>query len=200
MGKRRETYNPLARGGATRPYRTIVWVGAEGSSERDYFSQRIFRDAPKTIKFPDRRTSQSNPRQVLKRFKRAMKGKTLRRGDECWLVVDVDTGRDEELLDLEAWASEGESNHLAISNPKFELFLLMHYGDVSGCTTAATVDREVKRRISQYAKRIQPNQFTAEEVDAAVERAEMRRRLSSDVVPPPGCTDAHLLVKSIWKK
>lgn len=56
-----------------------------------------------------------------------MRTEDFRKGDEAWIVVDVDTWGDVEFAELLSWAASDPRHHLAISNPKFELFLVMHF-------------------------------------------------------------------------
>ena len=49
------------------------------------------------------------------------------------VILDKDANSEEILNSLQAWAKKfPEKCKVAITFPKFELFLLMHYGDVSG--------------------------------------------------------------------
>ena len=68
---------------------------------------------------PDRR----NPRAVLKRFQKALRNEDIRAIDEAWIVVDVDEWDSDELRSLFTWASQDNRCHVAISNPKFELYV-----------------------------------------------------------------------------
>ena len=56
-----------------------------------------------------------------------MRTEEFREGDEAWIIVDVDTWDETEFSQLLDWTKEDPRHHLAISNPKFELFLIMHF-------------------------------------------------------------------------
>lgn len=193
MAKRKN--NPLDRKEPRRPYRKVCWVSAEGSSERDYLSMNAFKGLPDaTVKFPvNIHPNRRNPSQVLARFRKSM-AKGFRPGDEAWLVVDVDTWDKGEFDEIFAWAESNPSFHLAISNPKFELFLVMHFERANGCTTASVVDERLKHHMPSYKKRIRPTQFNATAITKAVENARLKRAGCKDRFPQPGTTDAHLLV------
>ena len=47
----------------------------------------------------------------------------FRARDEAWLMVDVDEWGAAEFAELLAWEAADSRHHLAVSNPKFELFL-----------------------------------------------------------------------------
>lgn len=193
-GKRRE----LGRKPASREYRKVCWISAEGKTERDYFSMEVFKRSPYAVKFPkDIHPSRRNPAAVLKRFKKTLREEDFRKGDVAWLVVDVDSYDEAELNGLIEWQNESPQHHVAISNPKFELFLALHFGNAAGCTTSNAVDAELKKHFAQYKKRVDARRFSLGEVLGACERAEARRRSSADPIPPAGATDAHLLVRQL---
>lgn len=88
--------------------------------------------------------------------------------DEVWCVADVDE------FDVHAAVFDARRNHvnLAISNPCFELWLLLHHADCrsycSGCTDA---ERRLKKHVPHYDKtKVRFRDFEAG-VSDAVERA-----------------------------
>ena len=158
----------------------------------------VFKDSSYAIRFPkDIHPSRRNPEAVLKRFEKMLRGEDFRKGDIAWLVVDVDSYDETELQGLLKWESEDPRHHVAISNPKFELFLALHFGNASGCTTSASVDAELKKHMRQYKKRLNPRQFDRDVILAACDRSELRRRNGDSAIPDPGTTDAHKLVRQL---
>ena len=196
MGKRKN--DSLKRRAGTRDYRSVCWVSAEGRTEKDYFSMSAFRRSEMSVRYPqDIHPGRRNPAQVLKRFQKAIRSEDFRKNDEAWILVDVDEWPDPEIKQLLQWAQGDERRHVAISNPKFELFLLLHFEDGKGCTTPQAVDTHLKRAWPQYDKRIAANQFDANVIAQAVSRAETKRQGCREAVPLPGMTDAHLLAKRL---
>lgn len=191
--------NTLERKKPTREYRKICWVSAEGQTERDYLTMNVFRNLPDvTVRFPkDIHPGRRNPGQVLKRFQKALRTEDFRKDDEAWLVVDVDEWDDAEFAELLEWTKADPRHHLAISNPKFELFLVMHFERGNGCTTPQAVDSALKKHLPKYAKRINASQFTVAQVRAAIENARMKRAGCGSDIPDPGMTDAHLLAERL---
>lgn len=191
---RRTRKDTLKRKTGGREYRSVCWVSAEGQTEKDYLRMDAFKDAPMAVKFPkDIHPDRRNPAAVLKRFQKAMRTEDFRKNDEAWVVVDVDTWGEEEFAELLAWADSDPRHHLAISNPKFELFLLMHFDRGNGCTTPQKVDEVSKRYWQRYDKRVSVTRFSLDEIKAAVENAAKKRASCKDIIPGPGMTDAHLL-------
>ena len=199
MGKHRK--DTLVRRMGTRKYRPVCWVSAEGQTEKDYLRMAAFRDSPASVRFPkDIHPGRRNPSQVLKRFEKAMREEDFRREDEAWIVVDVDEWDESEFDELLAWEAFDPRHHLAISNPKFELFLVMHFEKANGCTTASSVDAALKRHLPRYDKRLGVTAFSKDEVRAAVENARAKRAGCKSVFPDPGMTDAYLLADRLVGK
>lgn len=88
--------------------------------------------------------------------------------DEVWCVVDVDE------FDIAAAAAEARRSaiSLAVSNPCFELWLLLHHADCqSYCNGCQDVHRRLRKHVPGYDKsRIDIVRF-ADGVDDAVKRA-----------------------------
>jgi hypothetical protein len=88
--------------------------------------------------------------------------------DEVWCVVDMDE------FDIEAAVTRArrERVHLAVSNPCFELWLLLHHTECRApCADAADVLRRLRGHVPRYDKaRLEFADF-ASGVDAAVKRA-----------------------------
>lgn len=196
MAKRKN--NTLSRKTKNRPYRAVCWVSAEGKTEKDYFKMDAFVRPEIVVKFPkETRSNRHNPISVLERLQVNMKKETFRKGDEAWVVVDVDRWEKSEFSKLLKWVEADSRHHLAISNPKFELFLLMHFDKGNGCTTAQAIDSALKRCMPQYEKRINADQFGAEDVKVAINNASMKRRSCNNIIPDPGMTDAYLLAEQL---
>lgn len=195
---RRTKKNTLKRKTGGREYRDVCWVSAEGWTEKDYLRMDVFKNAPVAVRFPkDIHPDRRNPAAVLKRFQKAMRTEDFRKGDEAWIVVDIDMWKEEEFAELLNWAESDSRHHLAISNPKFELFLVMHFERGSGCTTPQKIDATLKRYWPRYDKRVNATRFSLDEVKAAVKAARMKRAGCQDVIPASGMTDIYLLVERL---
>lgn len=195
----RRKNDPLSRKQGGKEYRPVCWVSPEGQTERDYFSMTVFKESKKSVRFPSRvHPARTSPSAVLERLRRTGLPEGFRKGDEQWAVVDVDDREESEFRELLAWADGGPGRHLAVSNPKFELFLVMHFESGNGCTTAARVDKALKRHLPKYDKRIPPGQFSMEDLETAVRHASAKRRGRDEELPPCGVTDVHKLVVSLF--
>lgn len=181
-----------------RNYRNVCWVSAEGTTERDYLGMTVFKGLSTAVKFPkNTHPNRRNPDAVLKRFEKSLRENDFRTGDEAWLVVDVDEWDRAEFDKLTAWELRDSRHHLAVSNPKFELFLVMHFEKGNGYTTPAKVDSALKKYWPNYAKHVPLGQFSIKQVRDAVENARTKRLSCKSPLPAPGMTDAHLLVERL---
>ncbi|SDO06645.1 RloB-like protein [Lentzea jiangxiensis] len=94
--------------------------------------------------------------------------------DEYWCVVDVDE------FDIgEAVAAAGaEGISLAVSNPCFEVWLILHFADcTAGISSPKAAAEKLRKHMPGYAKGALDFAVLAERVDQAVERA---KALGSD--------------------
>ncbi len=69
---------------------------------------------------------QSAPHYLLQRMKRYIKQNSLLKSDEAWIVMDKDEWTDQQLQELMAWSRIDARYGLALSNPNFKYWLLLH--------------------------------------------------------------------------
>ena len=142
----------------------------------------------------------SAPRHVLKRMEDYLRQEDLRASDEAWLVVDKDQWKDEQLIQLHAWTQRRANYRLALSNPKFEYWLLLHFEDGTGIKSVQNCIDRLKRHLPDYDKGIDPRQLTHQGIENAIRRARLR-----DTPPCPdwpraiGGTTVYRLIESILR-
>lgn len=88
--------------------------------------------------------------------------------DEYWCVVDVDE------FDIAEAIAEAESTgiSLAVSNPCFEVWLILHFADcTAGIASPKSAAEKLRRHLPGYAKGALDFALLAERVDKAAERA-----------------------------
>lgn len=169
MASRRTFSRPPGK----RPYRRLFIIAVEGrKTEQQYF--QLLRNACPNIQIkivPS--NDQSAPLYVLNRMRLYLKKEGVRLGDEAWLVVDTDAWPAEQLAQLHSWSLECDSQHLATSNPKFELWLLLHFED--GAQISATnVEHRLHRHLPGYDKKIDSRKFPLEKIKQAIQRAKAK--------------------------
>ena len=116
----------------------------------------------------------SDPGHVLRRMEERLDKTALRPGDEAWLVVDRDRWTDEQLRPLADWACASSPTirrRLVVSNPNFELWLLLHFQSVSPDISAHEIAGRLGAFIPGYDKSVPSDLVTQERVAAAIARA-----------------------------
>jgi hypothetical protein len=195
--------SPLERKGTNRKQRRVIFVCCEGSSEDDYLGMSALVSNRTCGMHNEKRrhVGQTDPTKVLSRMEACLaKNRPLQARDEAWIVIDKDDWTDDQVKEVTDWVKASEQHHLAMSNPKFELYLLMHYEDGTGCTNASTVDARLKRRWPEFDKRILSGTFSIDDVKVATDHARRLDRGNPDEVPPEGVTTFYKLVESLLKE
>ncbi|HET7461356.1 MAG TPA: RloB family protein [Longimicrobium sp.] len=95
--------------------------------------------------------------------------------DEVWCVFDVD---EHARADAARLLAEREAVHLAVSNPCFELWLLLHLADHAAHVTAAQAGRLLRKHLPGYDKHLRFDDFAAGYADAARRAESLGRRLA----------------------
>lgn len=181
----------------------IILIATEGEK-----TERLYLDALRDNRIIDRfrvvleviptpkGTGKSAPEYVLARLEEAQKKHQLAAFDECWLVIDVDRWRDQKLAEVTRRAKQKHYG-LAVSNPFFEVWLLLHFAD-SAPPKKGDIERELSDLCPGISKtHIPAEPFTLEAVEAAIERGQ-KGDSSSDLWPQsPGTTHVHRLLTSI---
>ncbi|MCK5132142.1 MAG: RloB domain-containing protein [Candidatus Sabulitectum sp.] len=163
-----------------RRYRKLFVIAVEGAvTEPQYFG--LFDRETSALCIKCLRSKHSSPKQVLKKMRDHLVREALRKSDEAWLVVDKDNWSDEHLAELYEWSLEKENYGFALSNLKFELWLLLHFEDGKRISSSNNCSNRLKKRLPEYNKKIRKNQFSSEMIEKAILRAKSRDK--------PQCAD-----------
>lgn len=158
-----------------RPYLKLFVISVEGSrTEPLYFN--IFK---KNENFLIRLrcldgTSGSDPSKVLRRIKEYLKNNRLKSSDEAWVVVDKDQWSKEQLDLLHKWSLSRPNYGFSLTNPMFEFWILLHFEDGNGIGSPQILLERLRRHIPNYQKEINPDQFSPEMINLAIERAKKK--------------------------
>lgn len=148
----------------------------------------------------------SAPVHVVQRLKDAFKDvsqrKQVQSGDEFWVLLDTDHHfRDNNMVGtLEAIrAAQQVGFEVAVSNPCFELWLLLHHVDVPLGTTFAkceAVEAQIRASLGQYNKTsIKPGQFPLDRVLDAIRRARVLETKPNSAWPEQVGTHVYRLME-----
>lgn len=187
-----------------RPYKTLFVISTEGAAtEPEYFRQLenlIDGDTVHMQIFYDR--NKSAPFHVLKRAKKANRQVGISGDDEVWCVIDKDKWPREQIQLLHDWANEAEAKErrgLAVSTPKFELWLLLHVEEVAGQLSSAQVSERTRPYLHDE-KHVPMGFVTQERVNAAIIRASTLVQEYYEPWPNKTGTTVFLLVQRLMAK
>lgn len=190
--RRRQFRRPLGE----RRYRKLFLVAVEGSkTEPQYFALLNVGNAVVRVECIPGDESTSPP-QVLARLKERIKKSALSKTDEAWLVVDKDDWTDDQLVPLFEWSKQSDRHGFALSNPKFEYWLLLHFEDAT-IASSRQCSEKLERHLPNYDKAIEARNFTDDRILTAVERAKTRDRPPCPDWPRTFGTTVYRLVERI---
>ncbi len=198
MSKQRRQFK---RTEGTLPYRKLFIIAVEGKkTEKEYFDIfKKMRSLLIQIECLNSKTD-SAPDHVLKRMKKYLAKLELKETDEAWLVVDKDQWTNEQLEKLFHWAQTRKNYGFALSNPKFEYWLLLHFEEGDNVRSSADCDEHLKRHIHNYNKDINSTKFPHKNIENAIDRAKRRDNPPCKDWPRNfGSTTVYKLVESILK-
>ncbi len=191
--RKRKFQRPLGK----RRYRKMFVLATEGSkTESQYFAIFKNQDLVVHIRFL-KGGFNSAPLQVLARMRNHLKKEGLKSSDEAWLVVDRDQWTDNQLSQLHEWAQEADNYGFALSNPKFELWLLLHFEDGSGVNNSKTCFQRLKRYLPGYDKGIDMRKISDDMIEEAIRRAKKLDTPTCSDWPRNTGTTVYRLVESI---
>ncbi len=135
-----------------RRIKKLFVIATEGSkTEPTYFKLFNRYGHAVAVKFIEGQ-DKSAPKHVLKSMQDHIKKNDLMDGDEAWLVVDTDNWRETDLKSLHAWSVSQPSYGLAVSNPCFEYWLLLHFEVGTGAPDKNACLRRLRKHMPHYDK------------------------------------------------
>lgn len=185
---------------SNRTYRKLFVIATEGAkTEPQYFI--IFQTLKKeqVIIHLRKGKNKSDPENVLKRMKEYLKTERLKPSDEAWLVVDKDQWRDDQIDKLHEWTKQQKNYGLALSNPKFEYWLLLHFAD-GDIRSAQNIEKLLDSHLPNYSqtKAVDHQKIKLENIKKAISRAKKRDAPSCEDWPRlPHRTTVYKLVSNI---
>jgi hypothetical protein len=195
----RRGQNPYQRPPHPRAIGRKVWIACEGEAcERGYFEA-----IRRSLQLPTARVfvthAGSDPRSVVRaaieaREEQKYAGRWFP-GDSAWAVFDGDEHKDREgganwndALQL----AEAHAIRLAVSNPCFELWYLLHYEDQTAHLTRQQAQRRLRTHVPNYdkAQRLFPTPLQVLTPEAIRRAAALAARTEPELVgehPNPSC-------------
>jgi hypothetical protein len=188
--------------GNIKSYRPVFIIATEGKkTEPDYFRMGIFRSRERPVRVKVLGSgSGSSPQAVLNRMRKHLRSYQRKEGDEAWLVVDKDQWEVKDLEVLYAWSQFDAYKNLAVSNPQFEYWLLLHFEDGNKINNKDECLSRLKRYIFDYDKSNIPiDKFTVTRVKGAIKRAKSKDSPPCTKWPIKTGTTVYRIVEKILK-
>ncbi len=194
----------------------LVVIAAEGR-----YTENVYFEAMKAslcasnvhVEVLHRDTDNSSPRSVFNQISVFVREYRIKEDDQLWIVVDRDQWKEEMLADVAQHCTQNENLRFCVSNPCFELWLILHLEDVNKYSDEdkklLIKNRKVSKRGNTWAKQKlrsimgqynESNYDTAKllpNVHLAIERAELMDVNKKDRWSQTIGTRVYLLVKSI---
>ena len=206
---------------AFRDARLIVIASEGKDTERIYFKAlaKEYTNPRVHVHILERSEDEQNnssPEHVLKQLNDYKSQYELEADDELWLVVDKDRWTEAMLSRVATECSQEVAMHMALSNPCFELWLLLHLEDAASLTPEEHVrwmeNRRMSRNADPYLKiRLRQKIGSYHEssydvltlivhVEEAIERAKALDKNPTDRWPQTLGTRVYLLAESVMNR
>ena len=206
---------------AFRDARLIVIASEGKDTERIYFKAlaKEYTNPRVHVHILERGVDERNnssPEHVLKQLNDYKSQYELEADDELWLVVDKDRWTEAMLSRVATECSQEVAMHMALSNPCFELWLLLHLEDAASLTLeeqmlwmenrrkSKNADPYLKVRLRQkmgsYHESAYDAQMLIANVETAIEQARALDKNPADRWPQTLGTRVYLLAESIMNR
>ena len=206
---------------AFRDARLIVIASEGKDTERIYFKAlaKEYTNPRVHVHILERSVDEQNnssPEHVLKQLNDYKSQYELEADDELWLVLDKDRWTEAMLSRVATECSQEVAMHMALSNPCFELWLLLHIEDATSLTPEEQMQWMENRRKSKNAApflKVQLRQKMGSyhessydalslivQVEAAIERARALDKNPNDRWPQTLGTRVYLLAESVMNR
>ena len=206
---------------ALRDARLIVIASEGKDTERIYFKAlaKEYTNPRVHVHILERSENEQNnssPEHVLKQLNDYKIQYELEADDELWLVVDKDRWTEAMLSRVATECSQEVAMHMALSNPCFELWLLLHMEDAASLTTeekkqwmenrrkSKNADPYLKVRLRQEMGSYHEADYDAlsliVHVEDAIERARALDKNPNDRWPQTLGTRVYMLAESVMNR
>lgn len=206
---------------AFRDARLIVIASEGKDTERIYFTAlaKEYTNPRVHVHILERSENEQNnssPEHVLKQLNDYKSKYELEADDELWLVVDKDQWKDKMLSRVATECALEVSMHMALSNPCFELWLLLHLEDAASLTPeehmlwmenrrkSKNADPYLKVRLRQKMGTYHESSYDAmtliAHIEDAIKRARALDKTPTDRWPQALGTRVYLLAESVMNR
>ncbi len=177
-------------------------IGCGGHTEAIYFGKLVGDDhALVRVKpLPPEADNLSTPRQTLDRIHKFWRDYDLEEGDQVWAVLDVDQffnsfNREDTLATIQE--ARSLRYQVAISNPCFEVWMLMHTNEVlESWPSCDELVAHLRKKWGRYGKKKLDMNFLRPLIRDAIQRSGRSANAVQTPPPNPG-TQVHFLLEAL---
>lgn len=134
----------------------------------------------------------SSPKNIHNTIKRELKDFEETNSHEIWVLIDKDNWPQGDIDNLKKDSSisrKVSKFHVLVSDPKFELWLILHFENGNGIATATEIDQRLKGYMRDYDKHCNPDLFNLTKIQQASTNAKNLSKGNGNV-----CTDVYILI------
>ncbi len=197
----------------------LIVIAAEGrQTENIYFEamKATLCASDVQVEVLHRDTNDSSPENVLNQIIDFKAEYNIEDDDQLWVVVDKDKWTKKMISEVAQYCTQDEHLYFALSNPCFELWLLLHVDDVSQYDaeqlrllqenrrvtrrTDTWLKHKLREKLGEYSESKYDAYYLLQTIDVAIERAKILDVKPADRWPQTIGTRVYLLAESIMEE
>ncbi|MCX7044422.1 MAG: RloB family protein [Candidatus Sumerlaeota bacterium] len=185
----------------------LVVIATEGKTEAKYFRmiKERFRRRGVQVEMIPTENNKSAPEYVLERISGFYETFALDEHDQLWMVFDFDRWG-EEKLEIVVREAKQKGFSWAVSNPSFEIWLVLHFETLHWADMEQLPSRMLKKKLEEKLKthlgsyhhgHLNTSKFTANNIGNAVQQAASRDAGNQDRWPRAIGTHVYKIIRNI---
>ena len=178
----RKSVNPTPRRRPSRDTKPVTYVFCEGEkTEPTYFSR--WRERGMSLHII--KVSHTDPCGIIKDAQEIISGRSFEpsQGDSVWCVYDVDANSNATLAKAAALAKRNRFD-IAVSNPCFELWYILHFELQGGSMTSSAAIGKISSHVAGYTKNMDVFDTLSPRIQVALANAaKIERRYGQKIDP-----------------
>ena len=175
----------------------FVIIATEGAKrEKEYFETLCYGNQRVKIIIlapTDEEQGKSAPKWVLERAVNYVEKFGLNEDDQMWMVIDVDRWSTAHIHEIAKESETLKNWHIAVSNPCFEIWLLLHYKEVDKKQVKSCGD--LKFELGKTIKGGYKHKIAIDNIHTAIQRAESSDSNKGHYYPNEMESKVYLLAK-----
>jgi len=194
MSKKRRSFKRRA---PYLSYRKLFLIATEGArTEPIYFDMFNGPQATIHVRLLPAKKHDTSPPQVLKRAEDFAREIGIRKDDEVWIVIDRDQWTEQQLYGV-CLGCRTSAFALAVSNPKFEYWLLLHFENGSGISSSTDCTQRLMRYLPHFSKTHLEVEKLKPGIPDAIRRGEEKDRPPCEDWPRTNGSTVYRLVRRL---